>query len=131
MGRNKISIKRLIIAGSRSITDLREVVLALHESRFEPEEIVSGRARGVDRLGETLAEEMGLGLKRFPAKWREGGVFNPAAGYARNEEMAEYAAENGDGALLAVWDGGSGGTAHMIETARAYGLKLHIYFVRG
>ena len=37
-------------------------------------------------------------------------------------------AENAD-ALLAIWDGESRGTKHMIDTAREKGLEVYVYMV--
>ena len=41
--------------------------------------------------------------------------------------MAKYAYENGNGVLLAFWDGQSKGTKLMIELARKYNLEIHIF----
>lgn len=54
----------------------------------------------------------------FPADWDR---YGKAAGYLRNTEMAK----NAD-ALVAFWDGMSLGTRHMIETAKAHGLKVRV-----
>ena len=116
---------RVIIAGSRSITDYEQVATAVRASRFEITEVVSGCAGGPDTLGEIWAANNGVGLSRFPARWRtRDGEYNPRAGFQRNQQMAEYA-----DALIAVWDGESGGTRHMIEQARKRGLKVYIHTV--
>lgn len=81
--------------------------------------IVSGTARGADRLGERYAYDRGYGIKRFPADWRNNGK---AAGIIRNTDMANYA-----DALIAFWDGQSKGTLNMIETAKRKGLSVRIY----
>jgi hypothetical protein len=47
-----------------------------------------------------------------------------AAGYLRNEKMAEAV-----DALIAVWDGGSKGTKHMIYTAQKRGLTIHVHTI--
>jgi hypothetical protein len=61
----------------------------------------------------------------FPAVWRDsGGAFDAGAGKRRNIEMAKYA-----DALIAVWDGFSPGTGHMIQQARKHGLKLYVHSV--
>lgn len=106
----------VIVAGSRSIQDVltaagqqRIVFNAIDNSPFDPSEIVSGTARGVDQLGEEYAEEHGLDIERFPANWEEHGR---QAGPIRNTEMAEYA-----DALVAIHVNDSRGTADMIDTA--------------
>lgn len=81
--------------------------------------VVSGTARGADRLGERYAHERGYEIKRFPADWRNNGK---AAGIIRNTDMANYA-----DALIAFWDGQSKGTLNMIETAKRKGLSVRIY----
>jgi len=70
-------------------------------------EIVSGGARGVDRLGERYARQRGLPCTVFPAQW---GKYGKSAGPIRNAEMAKYADYG-----VAVWDGESRGTAHMLK----------------
>lgn len=99
------------------------VARALEASGYYASEIVSGGARGVDTLGEEYAIRNGILLTRFPvsdADWRA----NPRAGHARNERMAKYAH-----ALVACWDGRSGGTRHMISIARSYMLLVYIHRV--
>lgn len=108
---------KTIIAGSRGITDYSLLLKAYSECGFEITEVVSGGARGVDKLGERLAQELNLPLKIFPADWSKG----KQAGFIRNVQMAEHA-----DALIAVWDGQSRGTAHMITIARSLGLKVYV-----
>lgn len=113
---------RVIVAGSRTIKDFEQVKTAIEESGFvthpATSKIVSGGASGVDQLGERYARETGCALDRFPAQWER---YGRSAGFKRNEEMAQ----NAD-ALVAVWDGRSRGTRHMIDVARAKGLAIFI-----
>lgn len=108
---------RVIIAGSREIKDYEEVKKAVDASGFHITEVVSGKARGVDRLGEDWADEHGIPVKPFPAKWGRG----MNAGNIRNGEMAEYAH-----ALIAIWDGESSGTEDMIKKAHAKNLYVYV-----
>jgi hypothetical protein len=101
---------KVIIAGSRSIRDYSLVVQAISDSGFEVSEVVSGRAAGVDTMGEQWANERNIPCTRFPAKWD---VYGKRAGIKRNEEMAAYA-----DAMIAIWDGVSRGTSHMILEAQ-------------
>lgn len=126
---------RVIVAGSRSITDYRTVRSALlsffsdlkargKDTRAQSVTIISGGARGVDKLGERFAKEFGLNLKVMPANWD---AYGKRAGYLRNEEMAVYA--RGDEAyLVAFWDGMSHGTFHMIDTARKACIPTHVLY---
>jgi hypothetical protein len=111
---------KTIIAGSRGITDLSKVFDATLNSGFCITEVVSGAARGVDTLGEEWASIKNIPIKRFPASWD---TYGKSAGYKRNAEMASYAE-----ALIAIWDGKSRGTKHMIDLARI--IKLPVYIER-
>lgn len=110
---------RVIIAGSRSITEATFVVRAVAASGFTLTTIISGCAPGVDRLGEAWAVAHDVPIERFPAEWS---LHGRAAGRLRNQRMADVAE-----ALIAVWDGESAGTKDMIARARKKGLRVFIY----
>lgn len=110
---------KVIIAGSRGIDNLMILHDAIRRSTFEITEVVSGTARGVDQMGEAWANMNNVPIARFPADWNKWGK---PAGYIRNKEMADYA-----DALLAIWDGESRGTKHMIDIARDKQLKVYVY----
>lgn len=126
-----VSNIRIIVAGSRNITHQPTVDAAINAAfnqwLSEAEdwkvwmgpEIVSGGAHGVDFCGEKYAKKRGFPLKIFPADWDR---YGKRAGYLRNQIMAEYA-----DALIAVWDGESRGTAHMINIMEALGKPVYIY----
>lgn len=114
---------RLIIAGSRSIKDYKIIKQGFIDSGLKPTEIVSGCARGVDRLGEILAKELNIPCALFPANWE---TLGKRAGYVRNIEMARYA----DG-LLVFWDGESRGTKHMIDIAKKEQMLVFVYTKEG
>lgn len=109
---------KTIIAGSRDIVDYEVVKKAIKESGFTISELISGGARGVDRLGESYAKENNIPIKRFIPDWDIG----KHAGILRNQKMAEYAE-----ALIAIWDGESRGTKNMIEEARFRNLNVYVY----
>jgi hypothetical protein len=109
---------RTIIAGSRSCYDYDALCHAMTTCGWLPTVVLSGAARGVDTLGERWARQAGVALERYPAAWSR---YGKPAGHIRNEEMAERA----DG-LVALWDGASRGTRHMIETAYRRGLHCHV-----
>jgi hypothetical protein len=115
---------KTIIAGSRGIEDYGAVVAAVDMARLfgiEVTEVLSGTARGVDRLGERYAAEHGLPCQHFPAPWHR---YPRTAGRMRNVQMARRAE-----ALIAIWDGVSPGTAHMIKIAREHGLAVWVHDV--
>ncbi len=110
---------KLIIAGSRGIHDYSLVERAMRESQFpHPSEIVSGGAKGVDELGERFARDHRIKLTRKCADWAK---FGKRAGILRNDEMAQYADY-----LIAIWDGKSAGTKHMIESAKRRGMRTFV-----
>lgn len=109
---------KVIIAGSRTIEDYSLVCRAIEKSGFQVKEVVSGTARGVDRLGEKWAAFNKIPVKSFPADWDKHGK---AAGPIRNRQMAEYA-----DALVCLWDGKSKGSKHMIDIANELGLAVYI-----
>ncbi len=113
---------RTIIAGSRGITDIDDVSKAISASGFQISTVISGTARGVDRLGEEWAVLMTIDIERYPAEWDK---YGKSAGYRRNELMATKA-----DALIAVWDGESRGTKHMIEVAKQYDLKVYVHNIK-
>lgn len=100
---------RVIIAGSRSVTDPHEVNRAIIDSGFVITEVVSGGCYGPDTFGEQWAARQGIPVKRFPADWNKHGK---AAGPLRNQEMVDYA-----DAVIAVWDGQSRGVASLMKCA--------------
>jgi len=104
---------KVIVAGSRSITDAAVVAKAIADSGFEITELVCGGARGVDGLGKLWAQGKDIPVVLFLALWKRHGR---SAGAIRNLEMARYA-----DALVAVWDGSSPGTRNMIDTMKSLG----------
>lgn len=109
---------RVIVAGSRGITDAAVVETAINDSGFAISSVVCGGAAGVDSLGLAWATRNGIRVSMFEANWN---LHGKRAGYLRNVEMAE----NAD-ALIAVWDGNSRGTKHMIDIAKRKGLKVFV-----
>ena len=115
---------RAIIAGSRSVTDYRVVERAVKESGWADDiaVVVSGGARGVDRLGERWADAHLREVERFlPDYERYERHFAPIM---RNREMAKNADR-----LIAIWDGKSRGTKNMIFEARDVGIPVYIHRV--
>jgi hypothetical protein len=109
---------RVIIAGSRGLTNDRFVYEAIHLCPFEFEmrEVVSGGARGVDYYAKLYAEANGLIYTEFPANWTQ---YGKAAGPMRNKQMADYA-----DALLYVRYDSSPGTEDMIRAMHKLGKPI-------
>jgi hypothetical protein len=109
---------KTIIAGSRKFINYSFVWAAIYACPWHDEitEVVSGNAKGVDRMGESYAKQHGWPIKKFPAQW---GEFGKQAGPIRNQEMAKYA-----DALVLIWDGKSKGSKNMLNQAKSNGLRI-------
>jgi len=94
---------------------------ALSKCGWVPTVVISGRARGADTLGEEWAKANNVPREVYPANWD---LYGKSAGFIRNKQMAEVAE-----ALIALWDGSSKGTSHMINIARAKGIRVYIHYV--
>ncbi|OYV75010.1 MAG: hypothetical protein B7Z66_14450 [Chromatiales bacterium 21-64-14] len=135
-----VVVRRVIVAGSRSVADRRLVFDALDRlaakwggERFE---VVCGEARGADALGREWARERGYPVVAMPARWnatdapcaivheKTGRRYNARAGMDRNAWMAAYGTH-----LAAFWDGESSGTRHMIKTAEACGVHTWVKII--
>lgn len=111
-----------IIAGSRSCIDPAELQKALATCPWPVSGVIGGEAEGADYLGKCWAlNTFGKnGYRGFRADWISLGL---QAGQVRNWQLAREGQ-----ALIALWDGQSSGTAHMIDCARTTGLPVHIHY---
>lgn len=113
---------KLIIAGGRDFTDYSALNNAFLE--FMPPcgsqkiTIISGMARGADKLGLAIAKDYGLETIKMPADWD---TYGKSAGHIRNNEMAQIGTH-----LLVAWDGKSRGTKGMIKAARKHNLIVKV-----
>lgn len=112
---------RTIIAGTRTIVNPIHLLRGIQELDWKPSVILCGCAHGVDELGRQYGKQNDIPVEFFPADWNQ---FGREAGKIRNLQMAHKAE-----ALLAVWDGESHGTKHMIKEAHKLDLKIHIHLV--
>lgn len=110
---------RTIIAGSRDATNYKDLLDALDKINWKPSVVLCGTARGADQLGNTYANNNDIPVEYYPANWNRDGR---GAGYKRNEDMANKA-----DALIAIWDGESKGTTHMINIAKEMDLVIYIH----
>lgn len=101
---------KLLIAGSRGIKDTARVHQALLASGYNPVEIISGMAHGVDTCGVEIARTLGIPVKKYPVTKEDWDTLGNAAGYLRNEKMGDYCE-----AAVILWDGQSRGTKGMIS----------------
>lgn len=111
---------RIAIVGSREFpypTAVRCFVNHLPASAV----VVSGGARGVDKLAETAARERGLQVDIFPvtdAEWKR----SKRAGFDRNARMIPTA-----DVVIAFWDGKSNGTRDSIKLAERHNKPCRVY----
>ena len=62
---------RTIIAGSRSCSDYTILETAIKECKWIPSVVISGNARGADKLGELWAKRNNIQVVRCPANWEK------------------------------------------------------------
>lgn len=110
---------KLIIAGGRDFDNYtlleQEVKRFIIENNIrKPLSIVSGKARGADKMGEQFANQWKFPIISMPADWNK---YGNTAGPIRNEEMAKIATH-----CIVFWDGKSSGSANMIQNAKKYNL---------
>jgi len=113
---------RVAVVGSRILPrgDARcDSFLTCIMSYLNPSEIVSGGAKGADRLGELWAEERGIPIQQYLPDWDGMGK---AAGFRRNVQIVDHA-----DCVVAIWDGHSSGTKHTIDLTIASKKPLYLY----
>lgn len=127
---------KVIIAGSRSITNQNAIDLAMEkilEKLPYISSIISGKAQGVDTLGENWGKINSKKILSFPADWdnvenipesqirytKFGKPYNPKAGHDRNQLMCDEA-----DSLVLIWDGKSGGSWDMLKRAKEKGILI-------
>lgn len=110
---------KVLICGSRNINDIALISQAVSQSGTIPTHIISGGARGVDRLAADYAASHGIEFTEYPADWDR---YGKRAGFIRNYAMAAAA-----DAVIAVWDGRSPGTKHSIDLAKSCGKPVFVF----
>lgn len=108
---------KIAIVGSREYPNLNQVVKYV-ESLPKDTEIISGGARGVDKIAEVTAKRLGLRTSIFLADWDKG----LCAGFQRNWDIVRAC-----DILVAFWDGKSRGTEHSISIGKALHKDVVIY----
>lgn len=115
----------LIIAGTRTFEDY-DTFLIVTDFMLQNKKdvvIVSGGARGVDKMAERYAKEKGYEIRIFLADWE---LYGKAAGYIRNKRMHDFVAQYKNRGCLLFWDGKSKGTKQNIELAKTRNTQLKI-----
>jgi hypothetical protein len=109
-------LKKIAVIGSRAFTkyDLLKKVLDTYPKFI----LISGSAKGADRLSEQYADEKGYQKIIIKPDWRK---HKKGAGLRRNAEIVKIADE-----LIAFKVGNSRGTCHSIELAKKKGIPVRV-----
>lgn len=109
-------MQKLGVVGSRNFDDYTLVKESLEPllGLFPITTIVSGGARGADRLGEKFAKEYNLQMEVYKPQADSYYAFARAA-KERNIEIVKAS-----DIVVAFWDGISTGTKHTIDVCRAF-----------
>ena len=114
------AIMKVCIAGSRSIVDQSVVFKAIADSKLLIEEIITGGAAGVDKLAQHYGSISGIKVTVVKPNWRLG----RGAALINNKILADMS-----DALIAIYDGQSNGTLHMINAMKAKNKKVVVHVV--
>ncbi len=115
-------MKKVIIAGSRNFNNYELLKTICDQLITKEFVIISGCAKGADKLGELYGLHNNIKIEKYPANWN---LYGKSAGYIRNKLMAENATH-----CICFWNGESKGTKNMIDLAKQYNLKLKIIDIK-
>lgn len=110
-------MSRVAFVGSRSWNDERAIGNRIADLD-DGDVVVTGGARGADRLAAKRARARGLIVALHLPDWRRHGL---RAAFIRNQAIVDDCDR-----LVAFWDGESRGTADVIERARKAGKPVHV-----
>ena len=123
--RRRNDMKKIAIVGSRNFNDFDLMNRVVFQDYIEKNSlyaedvmVISGGAKGADKLAEKLAQLRGYKLVVFKADWNK---YGKKAGMIRNG----YIIENAD-VVFAFWDKKSSGTANSIQRAISLGKELYV-----
>lgn len=105
---------RLAILGSRTLTNINLDDYVQNNCS----EIVSGGAKGIDKIAEEYAIKNNIKIKIFLPDYKR---YGKGAPLKRNREIAEYADE-----AIVFWDGKSKGTKNAIDNFYLLNKKVKI-----
>lgn len=107
---------KLLIAGSRSITDFDISPYIPKDTEY----IISGDAKGVDKLAEAYADKMKLSKIIMRPQYS---LYKRGASLKRNQIMVDMCDR-----VLVFWDGHSRGTKYTIDYAKRTGKPIDVVF---
>lgn len=116
---------KIAIVGSRTFNDypLLEKVISDNIKIEDIDLVISGGAKGADRLGERFATINKIEKQIFYPDWNR---YGKQAGFLRNIKIVR----NAD-LIFAFWDGQSKGTEHTINLCQEHGKKCIIQRFKG
>lgn len=119
---------RLAIIGSRTFNDYSKLATIIqghfyypHLNEFFISEIISGGAKGADKLAEDYAENWSLKITVLKPDWNK---YGKSAGFRRNQQIVDAC-----DIVLAFWDGKSKGTQDSINKAKLAKKPTFIVYV--
>ena len=115
--------RRILVCGGRNVYDWMTVERAIFDRCKQGDIIVHGGASGIDSLCSQLVRYNTdlFDEDPFPAEWKIDGVFQPNAGFERNQAMVDSGVQ---GALVFA---GEGGTADCLRRIKAAGIRYYDY----
>jgi hypothetical protein len=113
---------KVAVIGSRNFNDyeLLKNTLDTLNNIVKISYIVSGGAKGADKLGEKYADENNIEKLIYIPDWNK---YGKSAGFRRNVDIIE----NAD-SVIAFWNGKSKGTQHSINLTKEKNKKLKIVY---
>jgi len=112
---------KVVICGSRTITNKDLVTSLIEMSEFEITEVIEGGAKGVDTIAGEWARARNIPVTVMEADWHAHGL---SAGPKRNKQMVDAS-----DAVIAIWDGKSRGTQSTIAFAKSDNKPVKIWKV--
>lgn len=109
---------KLAIIGSRTFDNVDLFNESINQIKEEITHVVSGGAKGADKMGEEWAIKNKIPCTIFYPNWEQ---FKKAAGMIRNRDII-----NSADVVLAFWDGTSKGTQNSISLAQKANKKTYL-----
>ena len=124
----KARLMKVVITGSRGITDFSLVETAMRRSGLEGKitQVALRGTSGLAPLDKQYADEHAIPLRRFDPIWNPRGRRDNRAELTRDEDLAQYA-----DAAVVVWDRKSAENQHLIRTMVGLGKETHVYDQNG
>lgn len=108
---------RILVCGGRNFNDEAYLTAVLNTYNLTSDDlIIHGDAKGADRLAGKYAEERGINVLSYPARWH---IYGKSAGMVRNRHMLQ----DGKPDLVIAFPGGKG-TAGMVQIAEKAGVPI-------